>query len=321
MQACWLATHAAAAHAQPDAPTWAVESAQAGQRLLLDVAQAGARWVAVGDRGHILYSDNQGRDWTQARVPTRQMLTAVHFVDARHGWAVGHDTQILASVDGGSHWTRQHLDLDRQAPLLDVWFENAERGWAVGAYGALLATEDGGAHWRDVSERLDNDEQLHLNAIARVKGAGLVIVGEQGALFRSADAGASWQRLPSPYPGSLFGVIGTARPRGVLAFGLRGTLLRSEDFGEHWQSIAPGGPGGAPGFALNGASLLADGTLVLVGNGGSILRSHDDGRTFSLLNRPDRLALSAVAGSGDGSLLLVGQGGVQRMPRAQGARP
>lgn len=44
---------------------------------MIDVVHAGKRLVAVGDRGHILYSDDQGNTWTQAKVPTRQLLTAV----------------------------------------------------------------------------------------------------------------------------------------------------------------------------------------------------------------------------------------------------
>ena len=73
--------------------------------LLLDVARAGERLVAVGERGHVLLSDDAGRSWRQARtVPSRTMLTAVAFVDASHGWAVGHDEIILCTADGGETW-------------------------------------------------------------------------------------------------------------------------------------------------------------------------------------------------------------------------
>ena len=106
----------------------------------------GKRLVVVGDRGHILFSDDQGSTWTQARVPTRQLLTAVFFLDDKRGWAVGHDAQILTSSDGGATWSKQFEDLAREAPLLDVTFLDARHGFAVGAYGALLETTDGGQH-------------------------------------------------------------------------------------------------------------------------------------------------------------------------------
>ncbi|WP_407311161.1 WD40/YVTN/BNR-like repeat-containing protein [Pseudomonas sp. nanlin1] len=276
--------------------------------LLLDLAVVGERLVAVGERGRILYSDDQGASWQAAQVPTRQMLTAVYFVDGQHGWAVGHDAQILYSADAGATWARQYEDRQREAPLLDVWFQDAHHGLAVGAYGALLETHDGGAHWQDVSERLDNPEQLHLNGLAEVKDAGLVLVGEQGSLFRSRDAGRSWVAVASPYAGSLFGVIATGRPRTLLVYGLQGNLWRSDDFGDRWQPVRVEGSATA---SLAGATRLAAGSLVVVGNAGTLLRSDDDGVHFTAVQRSDRRALAAVVGLPAGGLALAGEGGVQ----------
>nr|WP_225776936.1 YCF48-related protein [Pseudomonas sp. Marseille-Q3773] len=312
-----LGVWAEVAQAAP-AEEYSTESAKASQSLLIDAAQAGKRLVVVGDRGHILFSDDQGRTWTQARVPTRQLLTAVFFLDDKRGWAVGHDAQVLASNDGGATWSKQFEDLAREAPLLDVAFLDAGHGFAVGAYGALLETTDGGQHWQDVAERLDNPDQLHLNGIAQVRDAGLFIVGEQGSMFRSADNGQTWSKVQGPYEGSLFGVIGTAQPRTLLAYGLRGNLFRSTDFGDSWQPIELKAARGSLEFGLAGATLVEDGSLVLVGNGGSVLRSTDDGQTFSVYNRADRIALAGVSGLANGGLLLVGQGGVH-LATAQGA--
>ncbi|MEZ1319397.1 YCF48-related protein [Pseudomonas fluorescens] len=306
----WSAPVLAAATPASDV-VYSVESAKASKSLMLDVVHAGKRLVAVGDRGHILYSDDQGATWTQSKVPTRQLLTSVYFVDDKHGWAVGHDAQILASEDGGVTWTKQFEDLTRESPLLDVWFQDASNGFAVGAYGSLMATTDGGKHWEDASDRLDNEDQYHLNAIAAVKDAGLFIVGEQGSMFRSADWGQTWEKLEGPYEGSLFGVIGTAQPNTLLAYGLRGNLFRSTDFGGTWEPVELRAARGALEFGLSGATLLDDGTIVIVGNGGSIVRSNDDGETFSVFNRPDRISVSAVTAAGNGNLILAGQGGVR----------
>src|SRR5690606_34448929 len=97
-------------HAQTGDPQvrYAIESTRAASSLLLDVTHAGERLVAAGDRGHILYSDDGGASWTQAKVPTRQLLTAIYFTDAQHGWAVGHDALVLASTDGGQTRSEEH---------------------------------------------------------------------------------------------------------------------------------------------------------------------------------------------------------------------
>ncbi|MEX6502097.1 WD40/YVTN/BNR-like repeat-containing protein [Pseudomonas sp. 25A3E] len=293
------------------AARYSIESSKAQHSLLLDVVSLGKRLVAVGDRGHILYSDDNAASWAQAKVPTRQMLTAVFFVDDQHGWAVGHDALILASSDGGATWTKQFEEREREAPLLDVWFKDRDNGYAVGAYGALLETTDGGANWEDVSDRLDNEDGYHLNAIVAVKDAGLFIVGELGAMFRSADWGQTWEAVQGPYEGSLFGALGTDEAGNLLAYGLRGHLFRSSDFGDSWQRIELNTPSNGPlEFGLADGNLLADGSIVVVGHGGSVLKSSDGGRSFSLFNRADRISLAGITALDNGNLILVGQGGV-----------
>ena len=126
------------AHAQLDPRDSANQPAEiaplAATSLLLDLAQAGERIVAVGERGHVLLSDDKGATWRQAKsVPTRVMLTAVYFADAEYGWAVGHDETILNTTDGGETWTRSHFAPEAQQPLLDLWFANRISGIAVGA--------------------------------------------------------------------------------------------------------------------------------------------------------------------------------------------
>lgn len=288
-----------------------IDSPKAVEKLLLDVTRVGQRLVVVGDRGHILYSDDNAASWTQVKVPTRQMLTAVFFVDDQHGWAVGHDALILASNDGGATWVKQFEDLEREAPLLDVWFRDRNNGYAVGAYGALLETTNGGTNWEDVSERLDNEDGYHLNAIVAVKDAGLFVVGELGGMFRSADWGQTWETLQGPYEGSLFGAVGTDEAGSLLVYGLRGHLFRSADFGDSWQQIELNTPNNGPlEFGLADGNRLADGSIVVVGHGGTVLKSSDDGRAFGFLNRVDRLSLAGVTALDNGNLILVGQGGV-----------
>jgi len=307
-----------AAEAKP-----AVMSDMASKVLLLDVEQVGDRLVAVGSRGHIVYSDDMGASWTQAPSPTRQMLTAVDFVDAQNGWAVGHDSLILHTGDAGETWEIQYRDpaleesRDEQAggllerPLMDVWFRDANTGFAVGAYGLFLRTDDGGQNWEELPDLIDNEFGFHYNAMTAVKGTGLFLVGEMGTMYRSTDFGDTWETIQDlPYDGSLFGTAGTGRPGEILIWGLRGNMYRSSDFGDTWDQIRLQTPDGDELQAtLSSGQLSEDGKLVVVGVGGVVVISEDNGRTFDVHVRSDRVALATAAILPTGNLLLLGQRG------------
>lgn len=285
--------------------------ASAIQQLLLDVASAGPRLVAVGERGRILLSTDAGQRWSPASAPSQATLTAVYFHDDRQGWAVGHDAVILRTEDGGMTWALVHQAPEERKPLLDVWFENPRHGFAVGAYGLALETQDGGHRWQ---RRTLLPEDMHLNAIAGDSGGRVYVAGEAGTLLRSDDAGNTWRKLPTPYPGSFFGIL-RLLDGNPLIFGLRGKAFRSPDGGKRWLPIATHGE-----TTLQGGSVLADGSIVLVGNDAKVLTSHDGGRRFTARQHGWRQAFAAVAESG-GALVLVGERGVEIQPRVEeGAR-
>src|SRR5262249_38343190 len=141
---------ATAVRAGADAELAAEPARLADRSLLIALAAAGARLVAVGDRGIIVYSDDRGASWTQAAVPTQALLTGVCFFEAQRGVAVGHDLVALASADGGHSWRRTHFDPDAQRPLLDVTCDGSGAAIAVGAYSTYLTSSDAGASWREI---------------------------------------------------------------------------------------------------------------------------------------------------------------------------
>jgi photosystem II stability/assembly factor-like uncharacterized protein len=313
--------------------------------LFLDVARAGTRVVAVGDRGSILFSDDEGAYWRKADSPTGVLLTSVCFADSRHGWAVGHDAVVLGTTDGGATWQIQYSDVlaaDTEdpagedyasddyddyddysedyddsaeeetaqdtsgAPLLDVVCLGKDRAVAVGGYGYLLETVDGGRNWSRAMDRLDNQNGWHLNGIAHVPGSStLIAVGEKGLIFRSRDNGLSWKSLVSPYDGSFFGVT-ALRDGTVAAYGLQGNLWVSRNQGDTWRQVQTGVTRG-----INAAEQLPDDSLILVGGAGVVLISRDGGNSVVLQYLPDRESVSAVLPLAGGELVMVGDAGIR----------
>lgn len=338
--------------------TPAMETQLAASSVLLDAASAGERLVAVGERGHIILSDNRGESWRQAQVPVSVTLTAVTFPTPEKGWAVGHSGAILHSDDAGETWslqfdglagqplvieslerrieemaerldeiededersdlewdledlefTLEDAEMDAEAgpwqPLLDVWFADGQEGIAVGSYGQMFRTDDGGETWHFHGGAITNPQRFHFNSIHETEDGVLFMAAESGLVFRSMDAGETWDTLETPYHGSFFGVTDTGREGEILAFGLRGNVFRSENLGEDWARIDSGG-----NRTINSAHRGDDGQLALVANDGAIFSSTDYGDSFHVHTRPSRHSYVGVLILPELGLLLVGERGV-----------
>lgn len=247
------------------------QSIFAAQGVLLNaLVLPSGRALAVGERGHVVFSDNLSADakWLQATVPVSITLTAITEIPGGGLIAVGHGLTILDSQDNGKTWHtvtdgrklagvfRQAADQAMQAgnqpqadklnrladeqankPLLDVLMVNANDGLAVGAYGVILATHDAGKNWFPERGLLKDNEDRHLNAIRRV-GKALWIAGERGLLYLSTDGGQHFSEIHAPTEATFFTIVGAGDT--VIAAGLRGKLIVSADQGQSWRVVDTG---------------------------------------------------------------------------------
>jgi len=94
----------------------------------------------------------------------------------------------------------------------------------------------------------------------------------------------------------------------ILAFGMRGHAFRSEDLGTHWSAIDTG-----TDQSLIGATELDDGTVHIVGLGGTVLTSRDGGRTVTQTTLAHRRAIAAVVRGTEGRLVLFGEEGAEQI--------
>lgn len=282
----------------------AVIAPLASQSLLLDAQRVDNTLIVVGERGHILISEDHGNSWTQSQVPTRATLTGVYFIDRLNGWVVGHDQVILRTKDGGKNWDLVYEDPEAQSPLLDILFLDDQHGYAVGAYGQFLESFDGGSNWEG---RWISENDFHLNQIIAA-GDHLFIAAEAGFAYRSDDQGETWTLLDPDYQGSFFGIFPGEKGR-LLLFGLRGHLFHSDDAGETWSAAATGTEA-----SLTGGMRLSDGTLVITGLAGALLTSQDNGSTFMLHQDPDRKGFNRLLQAADDSIIALGDFGVSKLP-------
>jgi photosystem II stability/assembly factor-like uncharacterized protein len=258
----------------------------------------GTRVVAVGERGSILLSDDQGISWQPASVASQRnaTLTAVVALDDKRLVAVGHDSWILRSIDAGSTWQEVRYDADLGEPLLGIWTGGGDNVMAFGSFGKFYQSVDAGQTWTPQSLDIDS---AHLNSMAGGDDGRRMLVGEQGLMLRTADAGQHWQTLPAFYSGSLFGIVRLSADNWV-TYGMRGHVFVSHDFGDSWTQINVGNQ-----LPLYGHVLLPDHSgLVIVGAGSSVVRLDAQGALVGV----ERLAGLGTLTSATmvGSRLLVG---------------
>lgn len=300
-------TSAAAASSSAAKPIPALLIANAERGMLLGIARAGDQIVSVGGNGVIVRSAD-GKSWHQSKSPVDTALNAVGFADATHGWAVGHDSVILGTADGGVTWAMQNFQPDLNAPIFSVLPLSAQKAVVVGGFGLIKTTEDAGATWHDVDAPAISNDKLHLNSIVRINDGKLVVAGEHGLIGVSAD-GLQWKRIATQYEGSFFGVLPWGA-KGAITFGMRGNVFVCDDVdAPAWKKIET-----ATTASFFGGEKLSDGGVILTGSDSTVLTIRSDGTVATTKKVSEGAnAVSSLTGSlklGTAEI-LIGEVGVR----------
>ena len=316
--------------------------------VYLDVARAGTRVVAVGDRGSIVYTDDEGTNWRKADSPTGVLLTAVCFSDSRNGWAVGHDAVVVGTRDGGSTWQVQYSDVLGAGEEADDALAEQDD----------FSDEDYSDDYYDEDYDDFADEELAQDTsgaplldIACISKDRAVAVGGYGYLLETANGGKSWakvlDRMDNENGWHLNAIAHVPGTNTLIAAGEKGLLFRSRDNGLSWKSLRSPYDGSFFGVTamkdgsvvayglqgnlwitrdqgdswrqvptgvtrgINDAAQLDDGTLMLVGGAGVVLISRDAGNSVALQYLQDRESVSAVLPLTGGELVMVGDAGIR----------
>lgn len=308
----------AAATASASAPAVVSEMMRlaASNALILDLAAADSRAVAVGERGQILLSES-GNDWRQVQnVPTRANLTAVTAVGDKV-WAAGHDGTIVHSADGGVTWTVQRSDpwqrpTDDMAfdprqgmPLLDILMIDENHGFAIGAYSLMLNTVDGGATWVPIQintaiggeppaseEAPPAEETAPADDIAEASGS------EDEWSFSDEDLELEEESDPH------LNAIARTGDGSLFIVAERGAGYRSRDNGATWERLQLPYKG-----SMFGVIGYDNQHLLTFGMRGNAFESMDLGSNWQPVQTDTELSLMGGAALEGGGAVLVGANG------------
>lgn len=258
-------------------------------RILLSVLLAASSLGSVAAP----VGDALQRPALQVKQPERSVLLAL----ARAGApliAVGERGVIVRSEDLGKTW--QQVPSPVSVTLTMVRFADAQNGVAVGHGGTVLTTQDAGLSW-----------QLRLD-------------GKQLAAIALRDASDNTQRtnaerLAADGPDKPFLDVLLWDARRMLVVGAYGLAYFSPDGGSTWHSWTTRLPN--PRAMHWYVARRAGDTVLLAGEQGLLVRSDDDGKTFSALETPYRGSWFAGEIQPGGRITLAGLRG--NLWQSQGA--
>jgi hypothetical protein len=285
-------TNTPAMHVRDARGQWTSATAPA---RFVSLATDGTRWFAGAVGGGIFHSARGVGPYTEAGASANAPPLSFAFDGPRVVGVGAFGTTVVS--DDGARWERIN-----SGTTDDLFFVHRDaRGFLAVGSGAALRSSDG-RRW----EREPGELPSRTHAVATVGGSSLAL-GVAGAIS-TRDGGAPWSALPS-MRSTLFGVWADRSTR--IAVGRAGTLLRQERVGGAWQPIATDAV-----FDLRGVTGDARGTVLVVGDNATVLRSTDRGRTFRKIDLGQTDALYAVWLDAAGHAIAVGPGLCARSPDA-----
>ncbi len=157
----------------------------------------GQKFIAVGDAGAMLLSNDDGLTWQRIEPFTKQKFRNVFIKDSLTFFAVASNDnglgEIFKTIDGGQNWAMMYNIPNRS--LRDIHFPNDSIGYAVGNVGALIKSTDGGNTWLDISSLgiLSGDltSVYFLNGDTGFVGRNLT----NAAMYKTDNGGLTWSQV------------------------------------------------------------------------------------------------------------------------------
>lgn len=167
-----------------------------GQRVAFAPGKPGTMFVPSTNLHY--RTEDGGKTWRDFRVPNQDAYAfAVHPSDPRVVLAAGRGEtlNLSRSTDGGKTWRQTGSGL-AQNSIRRIFFDPADPAvvWAVGGtFRTVFRSTDGGDEWETLELPIGGTDEVF--DLSPAPGTGTLWAATEGGLLRSADRGASWQRV------------------------------------------------------------------------------------------------------------------------------
>jgi len=165
-------------------------------REFYEIAYGDNTFVAVGQSGRHSYSSNNGTSWDNGTWSDTDHVTGVEF--GNNIFIGSSSTNLTKSTDNGANWTPIGAGLK----VSDVAFGDSIFV-ACGAEGAIVTTSDNGSSW---TTRTSGASTNTLYGITFGSNQ-FFSVGSSGKLIKSINNGSSWSTVDSTVSNSLYSIV------------------------------------------------------------------------------------------------------------------
>lgn len=228
-----------------------------------------------GDAGWDI-TTNSGQSWTRTVNNRDGGKWSMLFMDRLNGYTAA-ENGIWKTTNGGVNWTQNTSNPSLNSPLYAL-----KDGFAVGAFGKVFRTTDYETY----------EEIAPLGYLAGVfndvqaKSADTVFVaGENGAVFRSYDAGNSWQFIGDTLKRSTIRGVYFPSVQYGWAVTQDGKVYSTADSAKTWAEAQ------VTSRRLNDVYFLNNQVGVIVGDSGLVLQTMNGGQSWAQVYAGSRVNL------------------------------
>ena len=231
--------------------------------------------------GLLMVTNDGGLTWADKTPPNAKSFQKVTYINADTAWVSGNG-QLFETVDGGNTWTEH--DLVVYEKYNDIHFFDDQRGvLLVEGYDKVRLTFDGGETWDSVAQIGMGNARL--TSFSSGADNQLVSVGSTGAITKTIDGGITWQQLSKGQGLSFYSLGFFNNLEGIATTGFwQGDLMRTHDGGYTWAEDT---------LIENGSFykvFTEDGNWFLLNDSSQMMKSVDNGDSWTLLDVPDTLS-------------------------------
>lgn len=148
---------------------------------------------------------------------------------------------VFKSYDGGLTWRTQYRNPAHPFAKMVIDRYDPNVLYLASVRGSIMRSTDQGEHWEDITGNLADFSDAHtFRALESTTSRDALFFASEQGLFRTSDAGKTWQRIPLLTPENSVPILiagSNGNDSSESYYGTRNTFYRTNDGGAHWVAL------------------------------------------------------------------------------------